>query len=164
MAELYSDRKEALEVEKLLESYGQKLREQNIPTAELLDQFWSNIAPLQTTRFQRIRRWIFPGFGLVFAAFAFVVLGADWFQPTETKSGSYLTPKSFPVLMYHAYQKEGRTYSKSKVTQDGTMLSPGDAVQFGYTSLQSFYVMVVSMEQGGRISSYVPLRKSIVYW
>lgn len=80
-------------------------------------------------------------------------------QPTTAQAPTY-THKGFPIEMLHAHRKgstSSNQFTPARHTQNGSVLFPGDVIQFKYEFLQPTHMMIVSLNQRGEVFPFVPL-------
>lgn len=80
-------------------------------------------------------------------------------QPKTAQQPAY-THKGFPIEMLHAHRKgstSSNQFTPARHTQNGSVLFPGDVIQFKYTFLQPTHIMIVSLNQKGEVFPFVPL-------
>ena len=68
--------------------------------------------------------------------------------------------KGFSIQMLH--QHKGQPHSTH--TTNRTVLHPGDFVQFAFTTSESMHAMIVSLDEEGRCSRYIPLEHKESVW
>lgn len=173
-----------------LRTYFQEFKEEAAPPAALLvrivDDGVTAFAPTPQPFWADWSRWL-PG--LAVAAMA-CVAGVLWLQPmfsTQTTistppsrrgGAAYMPPQRQPnarkrplatrrlvpkgeaiLNLLHA-QKTPRGFTHRQLTRDGARLSAGDLVQLHYQTAQPAYVMVLSLNQKGEVSLFIPFGKS----
>lgn len=105
------------------------------------------------------RGWLGTSFAVAVASFVLVLRVWSPVQDPGVGSvdggvgGQGWTIKGMSVRMLHQY-KGRRT---STWTREGTVLRPGDFVQFAYAVHRSLHLMIVSVEDSGKVSRYIPL-------
>jgi len=134
------------------------------------------VEPKTQSSWSWMNTWIKGPFGVAVAgAFVFLMVHLGVFSPDKSQKDAGVhhplhqhqpvisakwRVKGSPLQMLHQYKGE----DTSAQTHNGTLLRPGDFVQFAFAVSEPIHLMVVSIDVKGNLSRYVPLNytKSIL--